>query len=120
MGTPPSSYRARQAAEMLGISPAATLWRWVKNIEGFPRPRRLGYAALFLTVQSCWRGATHTSWRPATAPRNNRQGYAHHAKQLPSAFVATAGQREAPLPVFRGTSVYAIPALAAARAYRAS
>lgn len=34
------SYRPKQAAELLGIGPA-TLWRWIKEREDFPRPRRL-------------------------------------------------------------------------------
>lgn len=34
------SYRPKQAAELLGIG-TATLWRWAKQREGFPKPIRL-------------------------------------------------------------------------------
>lgn len=34
------SYRPKQAAELLGISPP-TLWRWLKERKDFPRPSRL-------------------------------------------------------------------------------
>lgn len=34
------SYRPKDAAKMLAIS-LPTLWRWVKEREDFPRPRKL-------------------------------------------------------------------------------
>lgn len=54
------SYRPKQAAELLGISPA-TLWRWIneKRKEGFPQPKRLSPRCTVLD------GAELIAWRDA-------------------------------------------------------
>lgn len=62
----PRSYRARQAAEMLGISPA-TFWRWVKSTQNFPKPRRLGSRCTVFDADEllAWRDAHVVESKPA-------------------------------------------------------
>lgn len=52
------SYRPKQAAELLGIGPA-TLWRWIKEREDFPKPKRLSPRCTVLD------GAELIAWRDA-------------------------------------------------------
>lgn len=54
------SYRPKDAAKLLGIGPA-TLWRWIKEREDFPRPRRLSARC------TVFDGAELISWRDAQA-----------------------------------------------------
>jgi prophage regulatory protein len=52
------SYRPKQAAELLGIG-TATLWRWIKEREDFPKPIRLSARCTVLD------GAALLAWRDA-------------------------------------------------------
>jgi len=53
---PNRSYRPKQAAELLGIG-TATLWRWIKERNDFPKPRRLSARCTVLD------GAELLAWR---------------------------------------------------------
>ena len=54
----PKSYRPKQAAELLGIG-TATLWRWIKERDDFPRPMRLSTRCTVLD------GDQLVAWRDA-------------------------------------------------------
>lgn len=54
------SFRPKQAAELLGIGPA-TLWRWSKERQDFPKPKRLSARC------TVFDGAELISWRDAQA-----------------------------------------------------
>lgn len=53
-----SSLRPKHAAEFLGIA-IATLWRWVKERDDFPRPRHLSSRCTVFDKQEliAWRDA---------------------------------------------------------------
>ncbi|MBS4038919.1 MAG: AlpA family phage regulatory protein [Hydrogenophaga sp.] len=52
------SYRPKQAAELLGIG-TATLWRWIRERQDFPKPIRLSPRCTVLD------GAELIAWRDA-------------------------------------------------------
>lgn len=54
------SYRPKGAAKLLGVG-VATLWRWTKEREGFPKPKRLSARC------TVFDGAELISWRDAQA-----------------------------------------------------
>lgn len=54
------SYRPKHAAELLGVG-IATLWRWSKERQDFPKPKRLSPRC------TVFDGAELISWRDAQA-----------------------------------------------------